>query len=117
MCLGTINHKQALAEGISRRDPMEYERRKAEAYIDGSADPAPAVVTFTTEIACAAVNTLIDGLTGFRGENGMAHNRIRRFDSCEDRLTTCMPVSACPVCQDQDHTGRGDIQPFLGVIG
>lgn len=117
MCLGVVNAQRAAAEGLHRNDPAEFERRKTEAYVDGGGDPAPAVVTFTTSIACAAVDELIQGLTGFRGDNGMTHNRIRRFDRVEDRAMTCRPVSSCPVCGSEAVWGRGDASPFLGVIG
>lgn len=117
MCLGVVNPQRAAAEGLRRNDPAEFERRKAEAYVDGGGDPAPAVVTFTTSIACAAVDELIQGLTGFRGDGGMTHNRIRRFDRVEDRAMTCRPVQSCPICSSQATWGRGDVNPFLGVIG
>jgi hypothetical protein len=117
MCLGVVNSQRAAAEGLQRHDPAEFERRKAEAYVEGGGDPAPAVVTFTTSIACAAVDELIQGLTGFRGQGGMMHNRIRRFDRVEDRTMTCRPVSTCPVCGTEVTWGRGDVNPFLGVIG
>lgn len=117
MCLGVVDPSRAAAEGLRRSDPVEFERRKAEAYVAGGGDPAPAVVTFTTSIACAAVDELIQGLTGFRGDHGMTHNRIRRFDRMEDRAMTCRPVSSCPVCGSEAVWGRGDVNPFLGVIG
>lgn len=62
-------------------------------------------------------NRLIQGLTSFRGESGMTHNRIRRFDRVEDRSMTCRPVPTCPVCGNEVTWGRGDVNPFLGVIG
>lgn len=117
MCLGVVNPMRAVAEGLRRNDLAEFQRRKAEAYVDGGGDPAPAVVTFTTSIACAAVDELIQGLTGFRGSDGMTHNRIRRFDRVEDRAMTCQPLSSCPVCGSEAVWGRGDVNPFLGVIG
>lgn len=117
MCLGVVNPQRAAAEGLRRNDPTEFERRKVEAYVDGGGDPAPAVVTFTTSIACMAVDEMIQGLTGFRGDSGMAHNRIRRFDRVEDRTMTCRPVQSCPVCASKATWGRGDVSPFLGVIG
>ena len=117
MCLGVADARRAAAEGLRRSDPAEFERRKAEAYVDGGGDPAPAVVTFTTAIACAAVDELIQALTGFRGPAGMSHNRIRRFDRVEDRTMTCRPLASCPVCASQTSWGRGDVNPFLGVIG
>ena len=117
MCLGVVNIQRAAEEGLRRNDPVEFDRRKAEAYVDGGGDPAPAVVTFTTSIACAAVDELIQGLTGFRGNVGMTHNRIRRFDRVEDRAMTCLPIQSCPVCGNEATWGRGDVNPFLGVIG
>ena len=117
MCLGVVDPRRAAAEGLRRSDPAEFERRKAEAYVDSGGDPAPAVVTFTTAIACAAVDELIQGLTSFRSPSGMTHNRIRRFDRVEDRAMTCRPVASCPVCASQASWGRGDVSPFLGVIG
>lgn len=117
MCLGVVNARRAAEEALERSDPAEFARRKAEAYVDGGGDPAPAVVTFTTSVACAAVDELIHGLTGFRGLGGMVHNRIRRFDRVEDRAMTCRPVSSCPICASQGVWGRGDVNPFLGVIG
>lgn len=117
MCLGVVNVQRAAAEVLQRNDSSEYERRKTEAYVDGGGDPAPAVVTFTTSIACAAVDELIQGLTGFRGGDGMVHNRIRRFDRVEDRSMTCEPIQGCPVCSTSAIWGRGDVNPFLGVIG
>lgn len=117
MCLGVVNPQRAAAEGLRRNDPAEFERRKAEAYVDGGGDPAPVVVTFTTSIACAAVDELTQGLTGFRGDSGMTHNRIRRFDRVEDRALTCLPVPSCPMCGSEAAWGRGDVDPFLGVIG
>jgi molybdopterin/thiamine biosynthesis adenylyltransferase len=117
MCLGVVNLQTAAAEGLRRNDPTEFERRKAEAYVEGGGDPAPAVVTFTTAMACLAVDELIHGLTGFRGDGPMAHNRIRRFDQVEDRTTTCRPVPSCPVCGSPAIWGRGDASPFLGMIG
>ncbi|MEQ1486706.1 ThiF family adenylyltransferase [Methyloglobulus sp.] len=117
MCLGVVNIQRAVEEGLRRNDPVEFDRRKAEAYVDGGGNPAPAVVTFTTSIACMAVDELIQGLTGFRGDAGMTHNRIRRFDRVEDRATTCQPIPSCPVCGNEATWSRGDVNPFLGVIG
>ncbi len=117
MCLGVVNTQRAAEEALRRNDPGEFARRKAEAYVDGGGDPAPAVVTFTTSIACAAVDELIQGLTAFRGNTGMTHNRVRRFDRVEDRAMTCLPIQSCPVCGSASTWGRGDVTPFLGVIG
>lgn len=49
----------AREEDIERSDPAEYERQKTEAYVRGGGNPAPAVVTFTSEAATMAVNELL----------------------------------------------------------
>jgi molybdopterin/thiamine biosynthesis adenylyltransferase len=117
LCLGAVDPKRAADEALKRSDPQEFQRRKAEAYVADSGEPAPAVVTFTTSVACLAIDELINGLTGFRGATGMAHNLIRRFDKNEQRSTTCTPAELCPVCASQRNWGRGDTKPFLGLMG
>lgn len=49
LCGGFIDPRRAAEEALERSDPAEFRRRKAEAYVDGAGDPAPAVITFTTE--------------------------------------------------------------------
>lgn len=117
LCRRLINPVTARDEALKRSNPEEYERRKAEAYVLGGGDPAPVVVTFTTETACMAVNELLQGLTAFQGEKGMKAGRIRRFDISEDRANTCLPVSGCQLCASQENWGRADIIPFLDRVG
>lgn len=74
-------------------------------------------VYFRQLVDAAEADELIQGLTGFRGGSGMTHNRIRRFDRMEDRAMTCRPVPSCPMCGSEAVWGRGDVNPFLGVIG
>ncbi|WP_246721671.1 ThiF family adenylyltransferase [Methylosinus sp. H3A] len=83
LCRGLVDPVRAREEALKRTDPDEYDRRKAEAYVAGGGDPAPVVVTFTTETACMAVNELLQGLTAFRGDGGMKTERRRRFDTVE----------------------------------
>src|SRR6185369_8360622 len=64
LCSGVINPRRAAEEALERADPEEFSKRKAEAYVIGAGDPAPAVVTFTTEMACVAVNEMVDAITG-----------------------------------------------------
>ena len=70
LCRGIVDPVAARDEELRRRAPEEYERRKREAYVHGSGDPAPAVVTFTTATACLAVDELLQALTGFRSPEG-----------------------------------------------
>ena len=117
MCRGLVDPRRAAEEALKRIDPEEYERRKAEAYVLGGGDPAPAVVTFTTETATMAVNELLQGLTRFRGGEGMKSERRRRFDTLEDRSTTCTPRSHCEICAHEQFRGRADVRPFLYRAG
>lgn len=115
-CRSVINPEIARAETMRRNDPDEYELRKAESYVFGEGNPNPAVVTFTTELACMGVNELIHRLQGFRGPEGAAANRVRKFHLNEDRRPGHKPGPSCPVCGSDSIWGKGDTEPFLGRI-
>lgn len=117
MCRRIIDPTVARDEDLRRRQPEEYERRKREAYVRGGGNPAPAVVTFTTTTACMAVDELIQGLTGFRGERGWTWQRTRRFDRMDDRRPGATPNPHCPVCADTGYWGRADLPLFLDRVG
>ena len=68
LCRGAVDLDEAREENLRRQNPTEYERSKREAYVRGEGNPNPAVVTFTTEIACMAVNELLNRIVGFRNE-------------------------------------------------
>lgn len=116
MCRGVISASAAHADALKRSDPEAYERRKAEAYVTGGGNPAPAVVTFTTELACMAVNEMIQRLQGFRDPDGSVANRVRKFHLGVDRRPHHDPRPSCPVCAGGDLWGRGDVNPFLGRL-
>jgi molybdopterin/thiamine biosynthesis adenylyltransferase len=117
LCSGVIDPRRAAEESLERADPAEFRRRKAEAYVIGGGDPAPAVVTFTTEMACVAVNEMVDAITGFRGADGMVQNRTRRFHAGDDRYLATRRKDGCPVCVARSSWGRADTDPFLGIMG
>ncbi|WP_245216042.1 ThiF family adenylyltransferase [Pararoseomonas baculiformis] len=117
ICGGFINPRRAAEEALERTDPAEFKRRKAEAYVEGGGDPAPAVVTFTTEMAAVAVNEVLALLTGFHGDGGMVPTRYRRFHLRDDRFLGVASKPGCPVCETEWSWGRGDIQPFLDLVG
>lgn len=116
MCREVINPRIAADQALKRKNPAEYEKRKAEAYVLGEGDPSPAVVTFTTELACMAVNELIHRLQGFRGLEGHAPNRVRKFHLNEDRRPGRSPQSYCQVCGTNENWGAGDVEPFMGRV-
>jgi molybdopterin/thiamine biosynthesis adenylyltransferase/proteasome lid subunit RPN8/RPN11 len=117
LCSGVVNARRASEEALERSDPAEFRKRKQEAYVVGAGDPAPAVVTFTTEMACVAVNEMIAALTGFHGEEGMVPNRLRRFHARDDRFLATKQSEACRVCTSVEFWGRADVDPFLDMIG
>jgi molybdopterin/thiamine biosynthesis adenylyltransferase len=116
MCRDVIDPEIARAETMRRSDPEEYEKRKAESYVFGEGNPSPAVVTFTTELACMAANELIHRLQGFKGKEGAAPNRVRKFHLNEDRRPGHKPRPACPLCAATGLWSKADTDPFLGRI-
>ena len=117
ICRGVVDPVTAREEALNRAQPEQYERQKREAYVRGSGNPAPGVVTFTTETACMAVNELIQGLIGYRGPEGWLWNQTRRFDRFVDRRPGAHQCTDCPICVDRMYWGRGDVDPFLDRVG
>jgi molybdopterin/thiamine biosynthesis adenylyltransferase len=115
LCRDVVSQELAAGEAMRRDDPDEYEKHKAEAYVLGEGNPSPAVVTFTTELACMAVNELLQRLHGFRSET--SDNRVRKFQLGLDRLPGHKPRPGCPICATDQLWGVGDVEPFLGRIG
>lgn len=115
-CRGVVDGTVAAMEALKRADPAEYDRRKREAYVRGGEDPAPAVVTCTTQAAAMAVDELLQGITDFRVEGGWAWNRVRRLDRGVERKpgASCRP--GCSICGDPAIVGRGDVEPFLDRV-
>lgn len=117
ICRGIADPIRARDEDLERRDPEEFARQKGEAYVIGAGNPAPAVVTFTTEAATMAVNELLQGLVDYRGERRWAWNRYRRLNTAEERRQGVEPKAGCSICGDRDSWGRADVIPFLDRVG
>jgi len=116
LCREVINFVAARDEALKRNHPVEYERRKAEAYVLGEGNPSPAVVLFTTDVAIMAIEELVHRLQGFRGENGATAQRVRKFHLMTDRKQAADSKSHCPICGTADCWGKGDIVPFLDLV-
>lgn len=112
-CRGVTDAARAAEEALRREDPATYEKRKAEAYVFGEGNPSPVVVTFTTELACMAVNEMLQRLNGFRGPEGARTNLVRKFHQMVDAKPGAKPQPGCALCDSSDYWGRGDIDPFL----
>ena len=117
LCHGVVNPVLAREDDLLRRDPDEYARRRAqgEAYIRGAGLPNPAVVTFTTGVACMAVDEFVHRLTNYRHSGSIDH-RVSKYHLSDDRRPG--PDSGpCPICLDRDYWGLGDTEPFLDRVG
>lgn len=116
LCRGVIDPRRASEESLKRQNPDEYEKRKLEAYVLGEQNPNPAVVTFTTELACMAIGEMIHRLQGYRGETGATPNRVRLFHRMMDLRPSRNPDPDCRVCGQPINWCRGDTEPFLGIV-
>jgi molybdopterin/thiamine biosynthesis adenylyltransferase len=115
LCRQLISSQKMLEEGMRRLDPKLYQEYRRAGYVIGRMDPSPVVVTFTTELACVAINELLHRLTGFRGSQENCTEHIRRFDFLKDAdtLPGGKPNRDCPLCGQRKFDGRGDMSPFL----
>jgi molybdopterin/thiamine biosynthesis adenylyltransferase len=116
LCREVINPVAARDEALKRNHPVEYERRKTEAYVLGEGNPSPAVVLFTTDVAIMAIEELVHRLQGFRGKNGAIAQRVRKFHLMTDRKQAADSKPHCPICGTADCWGKGDIVPFLDLV-
>ncbi len=112
-CRGVVDARRAAEEALRRETPALYEKRKAEAYVFGEGSPNPVVVTFTTELACMAVNELLQRMNGFRGADGHRANQVRKFHHMMDVKPGAKPTPGCTLCDSDIYWGRGDMKPFL----
>jgi hypothetical protein len=112
MCHGAVDLDIAADDDIRRQNPNEYERRKREAYVRGEGNPNPAVITFTTEVACMAMSEFLNRIVGFRREH-MGSEVRRRFLFSEDRATSATRKHSCPVCGSSECRGRQTSNHFL----
>jgi len=62
LCRGRVRAEVAAAEEMS---PEEYQRRRRDGYVPDLPGTEPAVVAFTTAVAAAAVNELLERLVGY----------------------------------------------------
>ncbi|MXY23970.1 MAG: ThiF family adenylyltransferase [Acidobacteria bacterium] len=117
LCHGVVNPVQAREDDLLRRDPEEYARRRAEgeAYIRGGGVPNPAVVTFTTGVACMAVDEFVHRLTNYR-HSGPIDHRVSKYHLSDERRPGA-DSGPCPICLDSEYWGLGDTEPFLDRVG
>lgn len=115
ICRKTVDQKLAQEEQLKRNDPEGFERLKEEAYVTGSGNPSPAVITFTSEVATMSANELINRMVGFK-KQGAQNHVVRFFDKGVDKVPAADTNEECPICRDTLYWGRGDMNPFLDQI-
>jgi molybdopterin/thiamine biosynthesis adenylyltransferase len=115
-CRSLITTEQLHLDSL-QRDPERYEAYRRAGYVPRNADPSPVVVTFTTEVACMAVNELFHRLNGFRGADQQCSERVRRFDVLKnaDSLPGGRRKNGCKLCGQRRYDGRGDMKPLLDM--
>lgn len=117
LCRGVVNPKIAQEDDLLRRNPDEYYRlrERGELYVRGGGRPNPAVVTFTTGVACSVVDEFIHRLTGYRLAGSLSH-RVYKHRLLEEKRPGARDGN-CRVCVDHNYWGRGDVIPFLDRTG
>lgn len=83
-------------------------------YVPGLGDPDPSVVAFTTMIASLAVSELLDRLVHYGSTDPPSEVVLR----LHDRKLSLRSGLGQPghYCVDQGVWGRGDTEPFLGLL-
>lgn len=109
VCRGRIDHARAASELLT---PEERIRRLDEGYATALPGTEPAVVTFTTAIAAAAVTELIERLVGF-GTELVPSELLLRLHDREISTNRQAPQDGhyCDPCAGK--LGTGHIEPFL----
>lgn len=110
-----INKEIAHAENLRRNEPDNYNRLKEEAYVIGEGNPAPAVVTFTTQIASMAVNELINRMQCYN-PNSLVPHKIYFFHRGIEICPVNIEDNECRICGKSNYWGRGDMQPILDMV-
>ena len=115
VCRNVIDTQIAREEMLERTNPEEYRRQQQEAYVRGGGNPAPSVVTFTTDVACMAMDELLHRLTGYRRVGSIAH-RVRKYLLAADKTPGRKSQISCHICDNLEISGRGDMIPFLDRV-
>ncbi len=111
-CRNRITAERVAAESMRATNPEQAAEQVAQGYIPELADPAPAVVTFTTSIASFAINEFLHKLTGFMGEDRNSSEVLHLIDATTVRRHSKPSLSGC-FCGEKEYWGRGDTRPFL----
>jgi molybdopterin/thiamine biosynthesis adenylyltransferase len=94
-----------------RSDMMTAFERQADPYIQGSREPAPAVMSFNSTVVSLAVTMMLAAVTSLPIS---ARRLVYRALSSSVRPVLDQPVADCVVCSSSGRLCRGDSLPFPG---
>jgi molybdopterin/thiamine biosynthesis adenylyltransferase len=92
-----------------RRDMMTAFERKADPYLQGAREPAPAVISVNGTVASLAVTMLLSVVTGIPGA---ARHVLYNAIACTLRSVRAQPAENCFVCSPSGAYARGDAWPL-----
>ena len=109
---GMYTPNQLAAAFMKRRDPLEYERRRREGYIDGVAEERPAVMSVNMLAASFGVNDFLARIHSYRDVPNAFFDRqlMSLFLGVYDAEALPQPDVALA-----RHVGGGFAQPLLGM--
>ena len=93
-----------------RQDMMTAFERKADPYIQGEREPAPAVMSLNGTVASLAVSMLLSSITGLPiAARHLIYNGI----SSSLRTARAVPKESCYICSRSGALARGDSWPLF----
>jgi len=110
VCRNRVDLARAAAEVLT---PNERQARADEGYAPALPGVEPAVVAFTTAVAAAGVNELLERLIGY-GKRPRPTEVLLRLHEREMSTNTAHPKSGHYCHPDQGLIGRANTVPFLG---
>jgi ThiF family len=112
VCRNRVDMARAAAE---MRTPSERQRLADEGYAPALGQIEPAVVAFTTAVAAAGVNELLDRLIGYGPPERPTETLLRLHE--REISTNCAYPRDGHYCHPaQGRWGAGDEEPFLGQL-
>ena len=111
-CRGRISPEAIRVEALTEDELLG---QIADGYAPELEEPAPSVIPFTSAVASTAVAELLHRLTGFMGSERHTSEVLHSFDETRIRTNRVSPREVC-ICTDQSRWGRGDEDPFLGMV-
>jgi hypothetical protein len=113
-CRGRISAATIAAESLHALDPERAGALRDEGYIPELADPAPAVIPFTTAVAATAITEFLHRLTGCLGADRDSNEVLHLIDDTRVRTNKRLSAGDC-FCGDRRYCGRSDAEPFLDL--